>query len=236
MSCIPVTAEYLLSRTWTHEMIADGIYNLAREECPTYEVDMARMVEAVKNPNIKRYFLFDPQLNKMTGYFTVWNLSLNYRDKVINGTFADGELLKGVVPMIGEVYLYIAGFVISKNYRSDHSNFKKILVVFVEFLTQLMRDGVIINEMTARGLTPMGQQLCEGLGMTKILNHREKGIIYGVSFDWKEKPKYGSVLYDAVQKTKAKRLLNQLLGMDEKTGLPLVKQALSNWGYSVDGV
>jgi hypothetical protein len=110
------------------------------------------------------------------------------------------------------------------------------LVIFIEFISQLAASENVIHEISARGLTSFGQQLCEGLGMTKVINHRDKGVIYAISFDGKEKPKYGSILYDVVKKTKAKRLFNELLYVDEKTGLPLIKEVLANWGYKTDGI
>jgi hypothetical protein len=236
MSCIPVNLDYLLSKTWTYEMIAEDLFQLDQEECPTYTQGSEQYIEGTKNPDLIRFLLLDTVKNKLVGYLATHNLSLEYRNKVINGTFKDGELLQGITPCKDVVYLYTSGFVVSKDYRRDHANFKKLLVVFVEFITQLLNDKIEVKEITARGLTPMGRQLCEGLGMKKLLNHHEKGTIYAINFEDQEKPKYGSALYNAVQKTKAKRLLNQLLGMDEKTGLPLVKQALSNWGYKVDGI
>jgi hypothetical protein len=234
MNVIPVSSKYLLNKQWSYEMIAQDVFRLDQEECAEYEVDIPRVVKAVSSPLKKFFYLYDTKMNKIVGYFDYRALDSSSYESVINGVFKDGSLTP--VPFKDQINLYIGGFVIQKEYRPDPSNFKKLLVVFVEDLINLLNHEVVVKNISARGLTPLGQRLCEGLGMTKILNHRDKGVIYGVSFDWKEKPKYGSVLYDAVQKTKAKRLLNQLLGMDEKTGLPLVKQALSNWGYKVDGV
>jgi hypothetical protein len=234
MPYIPVIPDYLLSKSWTLEMMAKDMFEISKEECPTFDGTLEGYIKGMKNPHMRRFFLFNTDSNKIEGYLSARNLSLEYRNKVVNGTFTDFELLDGMVAFENEAYIYVSGFVLSKKARLDHANFKKILAVFIEFIVQLISQDIIIKEITARGLTPMGQQLCEGLGMTKIIPHREKGIIYGVSFDWDEKPKHASALYNAIQKTKAKRLLQQLMGLGGKKGMPIVKDALSSWGYRTE--
>jgi hypothetical protein len=234
MNVIPVNSKYLLNKQWSYEMIAQDVFRLDQEECSEYEVDIIRVVKAVSSPLKRFFYLYDSKANKIIGYFDYRALDASSYESVINGVFKDGSLAP--VPFKDQINLYIGGFVIQKEYRHDSSNFKKLLVVFVEDLINLLNSEVVIKNISARGLTPLGQKLCEGLGMNKILNHRDKGVIYAISFDWEEKPKYGSILYDVVKKTKAQRLLKELLGIDEKTGLPLIKKALSNWGYNVDGI
>jgi hypothetical protein len=226
MSCIPVTPDYLIKNTWTYEMIAEQVEWVGGEECPTYESSLEKTISALQNPKKKWFLLFDKENNKMGGFLDYKALDEESFEKVANGTFKDGEL--NSVSLTGTVCLYIGGFVIGKSYRKDSSNFKKLLAVFIESLAHLLKDGIVIKEIVVRGLTPLGQRLCEGVGMTKIIPHKDKGMIYGVSFEWDEKPKYATALYNAVKKTKAKRLLQELLRLDEKTGLPMVKEALQN--------
>jgi hypothetical protein len=234
MSCIPVPPEYLIKKSWTYEMLAEEVGKLDHEEALDYEFSVERATKSIASPLRKWFFLYDQERNKIAGFLDYRALSDEYLIKVINGTFKDGELSKGAVPFEKEVSLYIGGFVIGKAYRKDSSNFKKLLAVFIESLTQLLGNGIVLKEIVARGLSPLGQKLCEGLGMTKITPHKDKGIIYGVSFEWNEKPKHASALYNAIQKTKAKRLLQQLMGLGAKKGMPIVKDALSSWGYRTE--
>jgi hypothetical protein len=95
-------------------MIAQELYRLDKEECPTYDQGLQGYIDGTKNLNLIRFLLLDTDKNKIVGYLSTHNLTMEYRNKVINGTFKDGELLQGIIPCEDHIYLYTSGFVVSK--------------------------------------------------------------------------------------------------------------------------
>jgi hypothetical protein len=81
----------------------------------------------------------------------------------------------------------------------------------------------------------MGQRINETLGMKKIIQHKEKGIIYSVKMDdFNDKPTIGLSLFMAVQEAKAKRVINYLKSLGEDRGMKVIKSTLSDWGYKTE--
>jgi hypothetical protein len=217
MGCIPVLPEYLLERGWSYKLLADEVGRLDHEECPEYQFDAIRCAESIADERKIWFFLYDEDLNKIAGFLDYRALDEEKHSKVINGTFKDGELGSNIPKIEGEVNLYVSGFIISKVYQKDYSNFKKLLVIFTESIIVLVNKGLVIKDITARGLTPMGQRLCEGIGMKKIMPHRDKGIIYRIELEnLSDNSSSEITLFEAIQDSKAKRVVNYLQNLSGK--------------------
>jgi hypothetical protein len=236
MNCIPVNLDYLKKRGWSSKEIAENIRDIDKEGCPEYPFNVEECIRDIDSPYEYWFLLFDKDNNKITGYLSSLSVNKERHNRIINGLFVPGELGYGE-PLDGDLYLYIAGMVILKKYQTDISNFKKLLVVFVGFLTEILKKDIVICSISARGFTLQGQKLCEDLGMKKIITHRDQGIIYNIDLDTNDyKESKNLSLFHAVQDAKAKRMIKYLKTLGEKKGMNVIKTTLADWGYKVDGV
>jgi hypothetical protein len=174
------SAKYLMEdRKIPVETLARAIQVMDNESCPEYDFDIKKAIHEVQNPNVKFFFLVDDQTLRVVGYLDIISLDDKHHQKVIQGTFKDGELDEGVIPIQGEVNLYIRGFVISSQYRSNNNNFKLMIQSLMQWIFDIPRDyEAQVLSVTARGLTESGQNLCKAFGFEKVCDHREKGKIY----------------------------------------------------------
>jgi hypothetical protein len=174
------SAKYLMEdRKIPVETLARAIQVLDNESCPTYEFDIKQAIHEIQNPNVKFFFLVDNQTFRVVGYLDIVALDDKHHQKVIDGTFKDGELDAGVIPIQGDLNLYIRGFVIAPQYRSNTSNFKTMIQSMMQWIFDIPRENdAQVRSVTARGLTEEGQNLCRAFGLEEVCAHREKGKIY----------------------------------------------------------
>jgi hypothetical protein len=96
------------------------------------------------------------------------------------------------------------GFVLEPAYNNIR-NFRALLAAFLQDLDRLIDDGALLKKVIARGLTPDGQNLCEGIGMTPVRQHESKGHIYELDFSNPERiPRSVKPLYDHIERVRGK--------------------------------
>jgi hypothetical protein len=189
MICQVTTLEHLHHLGWSNEKIANEIQKLVKENSPNFTVDqtfLPRTIDLLENPSNNYVFLYDAELKKIAGYIGSRPVNEASYQTIINGTFKDGDPEQNIAPMKGEVNIYVGGFMIDRLYRNQIANFKNTVAGFFSYLGRLVEQGIKVNSIVARGLSPDGQKMCMAFGMKYVLDHQVKGKIYRATFGKKE--------------------------------------------------
>ncbi len=118
--------------------------------------------------------------DEVCGYWSVVALNDVDFQNMMQGNMLDGELSPDRIlsPELPGIYsLYFITICIRLEDRNIHA-FKELLESFFDFLEELAKNGSFIKEICANGFTPKGRSLCEGLGMKKVCDHKDEGVVY----------------------------------------------------------
>jgi hypothetical protein len=233
-----LSREDLLKKGWSFEDINLEIKRLDQEEVPTYSYSDDIILELVCTPKMRWFFLYDVEADSIRGYWGLAPINDQFYQLMSRGENKEEDFkVEALLEFTGKRKMAISGFVLEEQYQEKLYPFKLLMISLVETVMQLISEGLIIESFVSRAFTKDGEKLCEGMGMSPLCKHPEKGIVYQLDLSqFKKVPRIAKPLYELIRKKKLERIEKDLESLSEEDGIPIVKDSLKKWGYKIDGI
>jgi hypothetical protein len=177
-SLYTLSREQLYDRGLTADDLVASVHDLVKIYVPNYDFKPEKFKENILSQEYMFDFLIDPDMeDKIVGYGILCSITPEAYDIVMKGLHRDGYPEANTKPLEGDINLWVSGFLVDRPYR-PRLGLKYVADAMIESCRKLIRQGVNIKNIVARGLTKDGQRICENIGMMKVRPHVEKGVIY----------------------------------------------------------